>query len=145
MEREIDLRIVLVAPPPGVDFALQKGKGNDYEVDQTQRSGSTDLRFTFSLRVREGKDGGPNFLGPFAQGTAEDRFVYLDIGTFAGQRDTEWSRRLKIPLRSISWELIDQLSGATKILEARVIGKGRDGGPSCGTAKPFDGWIIARK
>jgi len=29
-EAEVQLRIVLVAPPAGVDFGIQEGKGNDY-------------------------------------------------------------------------------------------------------------------
>jgi hypothetical protein len=26
--------------------------------------------------------------------------------------------------------------------DARVPGKGKDGGPNCGTVKPFDGWKV---
>jgi Family of unknown function (DUF5990) len=136
MEQELKLVIILESPPPGVDFGLQKGSGNDYETIQTQRSKSGDLRFEFEVRVREGKDGQPNFLGPFAQGSAHERFVYLDIGTYAGQEDTPWSRRLKVPLRSITWDQIKK----GKVLETRVPGTGRDGGPSCATVKPFAGW-----
>lgn len=28
----VPLRIILVAPPPGVDFGIQEGKGNDYKT-----------------------------------------------------------------------------------------------------------------
>ena len=42
MERDITLRIVLEAPPPGVDFGVQKGRGSAFETIQTQRS--TDAR-----------------------------------------------------------------------------------------------------
>ena len=106
MEQELNLLIILESPPPGIDFGLQKGGGNDYETIQIQRSKAGDLRFEFSVRVREGKDGQPNFLGPFTQGPTAERFVYLDIGTYAGQKDTSWSRRLKIPLRGITWNQI---------------------------------------
>ena len=44
------------------------------------------------------KDDLPNFAGPFVQGPAGERFVYINIGTYAGQLNTPWSRRLKIPL-----------------------------------------------
>ena len=141
MEREISLRIVVERPPAGVYFGLQKGSGNNYETVQTVESKSADLRFAFDVRVREGKDGAPNFLGPFVQGPAQERFVYLDIGTYAGQTNTPWSRRLKIPLRGITWALIDQAEkSALAALEVRVAGTGKDGGPSCGTVKPFEGW-----
>ena len=136
MEREISLRIVVERPPPGVYFGLQKGSGSNYETVQTVESKSADLQFEFDVRVREGKDGRPNFLGPFVQGPTHERFVYLDIGTYAGQTITPWSRRLKIPLRGITWELIYSLA----TLEARVAGTGKDGGPSCATVKPFAGW-----
>jgi len=141
MEQELDLLIVLENPPAGVDFGLQKGSGNNYETVQKQRSSKGDLSFTFSVRVAEGKDGQPNFLGPFAQGTPQQRFVYLDIGNCAGQTDTVWSRRLKIPLYGITWELIKK----GKTLETRVPGTAKDGGPNCATVKPFAGWKVAGK
>lgn len=144
MERELTLCILLQDPPAGVDFGLQKGSGSNYETIQTQRTGSQDLHFEFTLRVKEGKDGHPNFLGPFAQGPARDRFVYLDIGTYAGQKDAAWSRRLKIPLHDISWQIIKKVIDTSGKLEARIPGKGRDGSPSCGTVKDFDGWRPVR-
>ena len=136
MEQELQLRIVLENPPPGIDFGLQEGGGNEYKVIQKQRSSKGDLKFEFAVRVREGKDGQPNLLGPFVQGPAQQRFVYIDIGTYAGQTDTPWSRRLKVPLLGITWELIKK----GKTLETHVPGTGKDGGPTCATVKPFAGW-----
>lgn len=144
MERELTLRIILEAPPAGVDFGLQQGRGNDYEVVQKQRSKTGDLTFTFNVRAKQNKSGAPTFLGPFTQGPPQERFVYLDIGTIAGQTDSLWSRRLKVPLRGITWELVEQASGSSHVLETRVPGTGRDGGPSCATVKPFSGWKLAR-
>ena len=141
MEREITLRIVVERPPSGVYFGLQKGSGSNYETVQTVESRFADLKFEFNVRVRQGKDGRPNFLGPFVQGPPHERFVYLDIGAYAGQTNTPWSRRLKIPLRSITWDLISPTAKSSlATLEARVEGTGKDGGPSCGTVKPFEGW-----
>jgi len=139
MEQELNLRIILVAPPPGIDFGLQKGGGNDYEIVQIQRSNTGDLRFEFTVRVKEGKEGEPNFLGPFVQGPTGGRFVYIDIGTYAGQRDTPWSRRLKVPLSGISWSAIKKATS----FETRVPGTGKDGGPTCAMVKPFAGWKAA--
>lgn len=144
MEHELKLRIILHQPPAGVDIGVQKGKGNDYETFQTQRTKHQDLRFEFPIRVKEAKSGQPNFLGPFAQGSAADRFVYLDIGTYAGQTNTPWSRRLKIPLGTITWPMIQKAARSSSPLEARVPGTGSDGGPTCGTVKPFDGWKLTK-
>ena len=143
MEREPTLRIVLEKPTAGVDFGLQKGRGGDYETIQTQRSKGKDLHFEFVVRAKAiGKDSA-NFLGPFVQGPTGGRFVYIDIGTYAGQTETGWSRRLKIPLRGITWKMIEEAIAGESFLETRVAGTGKDGSPSCATPKPFSGWKLA--
>lgn len=144
MDQELNFRIVLESPPPGVDFGLQKGGGSTYEVIQTQRSKTGDLQFEFTARVKEGKDGQPVFLGPFVHGPPQERFVYLDIGTYAGQTDTPWSRRLKVPLRGITWDEVKQASRGKSILQTSVPGRAKDGSPSCATVKPFSGWKVKR-
>jgi hypothetical protein len=144
MERELNLRIIVERPPAGVLYGLQKGGGSNYETVQLVTSKTDDLQFEFSVRVQEGKDGQPNFLGPFSQGPTHARFVYLDIGRCAGQTNTPWTRRLKVPLSGITWDLIEQASkSSVSALEARVAGTGKDGGPSCATVKPFSGWKSA--
>src|SRR5262249_36066157 len=123
MEQQLKMRIILQKPPAGVDFGLQKGKGSDYETIQTQRSSTHDLSFEFSLKIRPGTDVIPVFTGPFAQGPADARFVYIDIGTYAGQTNTQWSRRLKIPLSGITWQTVNEVSSnSSMILEAQVAG-----------------------
>ena len=144
MDQEVNFRIILESPPTGVDYGLQKGGGSNYEVTQKQRSKTGDLRFEFDARVKEGKDGQPVFLGPFVQGPPHERFVYLDIGTYAGQSDTPWGRRLKIPLRGITWNEVKQASRGTNLLETRVPGTAKDGSPTCATVKPFAGWKVTR-
>lgn len=146
MEREITLRVIVNKPPVGVDFGVQEGHGNDYKTVQTQRFTNKDLRFEFPVRVKENKDGEPNFLGAFAQGPASNRFVYLDIGSAAGQTGTHWSRRLKIPLAGITWPLIEQAANSSRVIEICVPGTGRDGGPTCGTVKEvISGWAVSKK
>jgi hypothetical protein len=141
-ETEITMRIILESPPAGIDFTLQKGSGNNFECVQKQRSTDRDLTFEFPLRVKLTDGETPNFLGHFAQGTRDDRFVYIDIGTFAGQH-THWSRRLKVPLKGITAEMIADIErGKNLIFETRIPGTGRDGGPNCATVKPFAGWKI---
>jgi len=143
MSKSIILRIILQAPTPGVMYGLQNGKGSNYETIQKQVSDSNDLIFQFSVEVKQDDDGNIIFLGPYTQGTPRDRFVYLDIGTYAGQKDSPWSRRLKIPLTGISAETVNALS-VKNILECKVPGTGKDGGPNCATVKPFDGWKLVK-
>lgn len=143
MESEITLQIILMKLPPNVVFGLQNGAGNNYKTVQKQISINNDLAFTFGIHVKgdRSKDKLPKFSGPFVQGSADNKFVYIDIGTYAGQSDTIWSRRLKIPLTGITWQDIDSLSSKA-ILQTDVPGTGRDGGPNCATVKPFTGWQI---
>ena len=148
MEQEINLRIVLVKPPAGVDFAIQNGRGRIYEPMQKQRSAGRDLLFEFTVNVKgDRKSSAPQFSGPVVQGPPAERFLYVDIGTLAGQEDSCWSRRMKIPLRGITWDMIDWLlNNPRSVLEASAPGTGRDGSPTCATVKPFDGWkLVGRK
>jgi hypothetical protein len=137
MGRELTLRIIIESPPEGVDFALQRGSGSAYETVQRQRSAGKDLVFEFQPLIREGvSDRMAALGGPYVQGPPRQRFVYVDIGTYAGQADSCWSRRLKIPLEGMPAKTI----ATGGVLEARVPGTGRDGGPNCATVKDFDGW-----
>jgi Family of unknown function (DUF5990) len=136
VERELKLRIVLEKPPGGIDFGLQEGKGSSYVIVQRQRSrAGSDLLFEFTVRVGESESKEPNLLGPYVQGPRDGRFVYINIGTYAGQVDSPWSRRLKVPLQGITWRLLN-----AGVLETRVPGTAKDGSPTCATVKPFDGW-----
>jgi len=145
-ENLMPLRIVLVGPPPGVDFGIQEGKGNDYKTIQIQRSKASDLQFECSVGVKGNRDDGPpNFVGSIVQGPPTERFIYIDIGKSAGQIDSCWQRRIKIPLQEITWEMIDSGVNAPKrMLQATIPGTGKVGGPSCATVKPIDGWKVAQ-
>jgi hypothetical protein len=147
MEVQVRLRIVLESPPIGVDFGLQLGKGSDFKTIQTQRSQGDDLRFDGTVTAKGDRgDGPPNFLGPLTQGSPGGRFLSIDIGNSAGQADSGWDRRLKVPLGGITWEMIEQVAADPDlVLEARLPGTGRDGGPSCATVHPALGWQPARR
>ena len=146
MPEELSLQIILEQPPAGIDFGLQQGRGSVYETVQKQRSGTNDLVFDFLVTAKLDKDGQPDFAGVFVQGPRTARFIYIDIGQCAGQHDTHWSRRLKIPLTGISPAMITELSAnSNKVLEVKVPGTGKDKGPNCATVKPFSGWRICDK
>jgi hypothetical protein len=142
MARELWLRIIIEQPPTGVAYALQKGSGSKHELVQKQTSARNDLSFEFSPTIRSSVSAAMAALGgPFVQGPPHQRFVYINIGTYAAQSDSPWSRRLKVPLSGITMQMI----AAGGILEARVPGTGRDGGPTCATVQDFDGWMLVRK
>jgi hypothetical protein len=142
----LTFQIVLSNPTEGVEFGLQKGAGSLYETVQKQKAIKGDLQFDFKAEIKKGKTGEYSLQGPFVQGPPQGRFVYIDIGTYAGQAGSPWSRRLKIPLTGISQELLaDVFNGQNKMLETKVPGTGRDGGPNCATVKPFEGWYQIEK
>lgn len=142
----VPLRIVLLDPPPGVDFGIQEGKGNDYKAIAVQRSKTGKLTLECSINVKGNRtDGSPNFGGLIAQGPPAGRFIYVDIGKSAGQFDSCWQRRIKLPLDGITWEMIDTvLENPKRFLQATIPGTGKDGGPSCATVKPIDGWKVVK-
>ena len=139
MAGELTLRIIIEKPPVDVDFGLQKGSGAAYQTVQTQRSTGGDLVFEFQPVIKARSGNGASLGGPFIQGPPQQRFVYIDIGTCAGQADSCWSRRLKIPLGGVTAQAIERGG----VLEARVPGTGRDGTPNCATVKDFTGWRAA--
>ena len=102
------------------------------------------MTFEFEVRVGTRARGEPNFLGPFVQGPPAGRFVYINSGTLAGQADSIWTRRAKVPLTGITRALIERARVAGSTLEAEIAGTGRDGGPVCATVPLMsDGWRVA--
>jgi hypothetical protein len=139
---DVGFRIVVIGPPTSVTFRLQKGRG---ELVPPAREFPEALEFELTLRVGEPLPGGaPRFLGPFAQGPPDARFVYVCSGTLAGQADSCWTRRAKVPLASIPSSLVRGAIRSQGTLEATIAGTGRDGGPCCGTV-PLEGgsWRLA--
>lgn len=143
--KEVRLRIVLERPTAGVDIGLQSGHANKWEIVQKQRSNGQDLTFDFIITAKPGKTAAPAFGGPFVQGPSGEKFFYINIGTYAGQTGTPWSRRLKVPLYDITWKMIE----ASSVLVAHIPGTGKDGGPSCAyewrkRVAPDWGWKIEK-
>lgn len=144
MPAELTLRIVIQRPPIGIDYALQKGRGSTYETEQKQRSTGSDLSFEFIVTTKPGRR--PSFSGPFVQGPTADKFVYIDIGRYAGQTNTDCARRLKVPLCGITNAMVS----AGKPLQALIPGTGKDGSPNCASGWRKDvgagwGWRMTAK
>lgn len=131
----VQLRVIVVSPPKGVAFAVQRGRAD--LLPATSKTADT-IQFDLSLRVAGVlADGSPNYLGEFAQGTPTDRFVYLNSGTLAGDHGAGWTRRAKLKLGSIPREIAEAaIAHPSRIIEARVQGTMADGGPICASVKP---------
>jgi|SRR5688572_27620483 len=138
---EITLRLILRKPAQGVAHAIQKGRSPRHEMVQFQVATSSDMLFEFSVNSTTNNKGDRTLQGLYVQGPLGNRFFYIGIGTFAGQKNSPWSRRLKIPLAGIT-ELLTGEIDENIIFETQVPGIGKDGGPNCATVKPFEGWRL---
>lgn len=132
---QLQLILVVVSPPSGVLFAVQRGHDG-----LLPPYASTAQSHSFAVTLNVGPalpDGRFNFRGPFAQGTPTDRFVYVNSGVRAGQSGTPWERRAKIKLAGIPRHLVEAAAGdPNRAIEARIQGTSRDGGPVCASVPP---------
>ena len=137
---ELTFRIVVLDPPRGVSFRLQRGRS---ELIRPSHESAQSISFEVPLRVEVNGDGPPRLLGPFAQGPPAGRFVYVNSGKRAGQFDSCWDRRAKVPLGGVESSMIEEaLASADVVIEAQIAGTGRDGGPACATIPLAEGWRV---
>jgi len=138
---ELRLRITVVDPPAGVALRMQRGR---VELADAVASSADALVFEFSVAVADAAKSPPRFTGAFTQGPADGRFVYINVGTSAGQFGSPWTRRIKVPLYSITPALVASVLAAPgALLETRIQGKGRDGTPACATVPLLQPWTLA--
>jgi hypothetical protein len=145
MKHELPLRLVLIDPPANIDYGIQRGRGSSYEPVFVQQRTRVDVAFDFSITVSQGKGGSPVFSGEYVQGTPARRFIYVDVGTYAGQKNTPWSRRMIVLLNAITSKQITDGLKPGHCLSASIQGTGKDGGPSCATVPIIDGWKVIKE
>jgi hypothetical protein len=133
---ELALRIVVDGPVPGLVMALQRGAAAKAEL----LAGDGAI-FEFAVTADGAlPDGRPRLLGPFVQGPPAERFVYLCVGKMAGQADSPWAGRVKVPLGDITAKMVAGLKPGAR-LEAHIPGRGRRDGPALATVKLLgQGW-----
>lgn len=139
----ISLKIIIEKPLPGILYGLQKGSGSSYVTEQAQLSGDQNLVFELALPVPVNKGGRLVFSGPFAQGSPKDRFLYIGLGSYAGQKDGVHHGRLKVPLPEVTEDLLADLE-RSKVLMVRFPGTDpKNDRPKMATVKPEEGWSIS--
>lgn len=129
MPDAVTLRLTITDPVPGVRYSLQK---DDMPYEPvTAGDGPLSLDAAITLHP----DG--RMTGPFVRREGpERRFVYIRIGTSAGDHASPWSRRAKIDIHDIPKALLTP--GA--VLEVTLPGRGKDGSPTCATVRPTQAW-----
>lgn len=131
---ELPLRVVLEDPAPGVAIMLFSGGPRDGRLHAPANASPSALVFEFEVTVDGQVSGGaPRLLGPFTQGPPAARFVYLNVGRYAGQSTSEWAGRVKIPLFGITRPDIDALKPGQR-LTAHIAGRDKKGRPALASA-----------
>lgn len=140
MKHEIPVSVTVRLPLHGVVMRVQRGK--DELLDPIVTTAEK-LVFEFDLTVDLSRNA-PNFLGKYAQGPKDARFIYVNSGTYARQHPTQWSRRAKLSLMSVTNEQIEDILNNTGILACEFDGVGRDGGPTCASVKGLVWRVVKR-
>ena len=129
MAATVTLRLIIDDPVPGVRYSLQK----DDMPFEPRTAGDGPL--AFELPVTLHPDG--RMTGPFVRREGpQRRFVYIRIGTSAGDHASAWSRRAKVDIHTIPAALL--VPGAR--LEVHLPGRAKDGSPACATLRPIMEW-----
>ena len=131
----IILRLTIEDPVPGVAYSLQDAKSVPVGALV-----ATEAPISFDVPIRLAP--GPRPLGVFVRREGpQRRFVYIAVGAQAGDHASPWSRRVKVDVHDLPASLLERALGGD-MLEARLPGRDKDGGPSCATLKPLAGWRI---
>ena len=134
MENEtITLHLFCDHPPAGM-FGLQT---KDRQIIEGELLADGRLRFRLELKVKQTEDGQPNFTGPYAHGSVNERFLYLTLQAQEGSA-TRIVKRIKVHLKTITWEQVEAvLATPASFLQAEVDGRGTASVPLLG-----DGWTV---
>lgn len=134
-QTEITLRLAVERPVIGVAYSLQDKASKPVDI---RMSDGRVIVFDFPIRVAEG----PKFYGAHVRREgSERRFVYIATGQQAGQKESGWSRRMKIDIHTIPEALLAKVK-AGMVLEAAVNGAGPDGSPACATTQLLRTWRV---
>ena len=140
MPQTVTFRIVVRDPLPGVELRLQRGR--DELVPPVERTAEA-TTFEFRLDADVGVDGGVRLRGPEVQGPREKRFVYVNAGTYAGQHDSPWGVRAKVPLTGLRAAVAAASGRPGVVIEGTIDGRGRGGGPAAATVALLGGgWEV---
>lgn len=142
---ELPVRLVVEDPLPGLAIALQRGQADKAVLAPPASRSADSVVFDIELTV-DGRlaDGRPRLLGPCVQGPPQARFVYLSVGRYAGQADSEWGGRVKVPLDGLGWREIEALAPGGRVV-ARIAGRSPKGGPALASVRLLPpGWAVAQ-
>jgi Family of unknown function (DUF5990) len=114
-----------------VYLGIQKGN----EVIEAVRADRKQVIFRPTFRIARQPDGSPNFLGPFAKGTPQERFFYLSWGVMDRNGHFEMFRRAKIHLNHLTWDHLRAALDKNIPLKVAIDMTSHKGDPICGSIR----------
>ncbi|MAU09609.1 MAG: hypothetical protein CL607_07300 [Anaerolineaceae bacterium] len=126
--KTVTLHIICENPPPG-QFGLQD---SDHNLLPGEPIDDKKIRFSVEMPVKQAVTGQANFSGPYANGNARERFLYL-----TNMVEDRTLRRIKVPLNTITWKQALEAAKSGAPLEASVDGRSTATEPLMG-----DGWVV---
>jgi len=124
---------------PGIRFAdyepvyLGIQKGN--EVIEAMPGDRKQVIFRPTFKIGTQPNGAPNFLGPFAKGTPQERFFYLSWGVMTEDGRFQMFRRAKIHLNHLTGEEIGNALSDNRPIKVTIDMTDRKGGPLCASVR----------
>lgn len=140
-QTEIRARLVIEQPVAQVLHSLQEG--DDTPLDPRRSRAGEALAFEFPLRIERTAEGAKVFGPQVRREGKVRRFVYVRIGTLAGDVASPWTRRMKIDIHEIDVTLLDAAI-AGGVLEGTFNGTLPDGSPACATIRPVS-WRVSTR
>ncbi len=113
-------------------LALQRGEDLVGPVDGDARQ----ARFRPRFEVRQRADGRPNFLGPYAKGTPDQRFFYLAWAERDAAGALRMFRRAKVHLSGLRWDAVSAAAAERRPLRVEIAMTDAKGGPRCASIHP---------
>ncbi len=147
-EKTVRLRVVCVGPPDPIEHDAEFGiQDKKRTVAEKPLDANGDVHYDIEVRARwHDQKELPNFLGPWTNGKIEERFLYLAWTPLDpdAPRGPLSGGRMKIHLKSITWEQIEEADETGGVLIARVNGRNSDGSLACASVPLLDGgWVVA--
>jgi hypothetical protein len=114
-----------------VYLGIQKGN----EVIEAVPGDRKEVIFRPMFRIARQPDGSPNFLGPFAKGTPQERFFYLSWGVMNKNGQLAMFRRAKIHLNHLTWDKVSAALSENRSLKVSIDMTGKRGDPICASIR----------
>lgn len=135
-EQEITVEIGCVqlsgSKAAGLSLGIQKGQ----EVVEITSTDQQRIVFRPDFRVRPNPDGSVNFLGPFAHGPKQERFIYLSWLVMLGKLPVSSPGRVKLHLNHIKWEHVEKALARRKPIKVTVSLTAEGGKPVFASVRP---------